>query len=251
MYSSPMQLLRQHRLTVQLASRSLHKRTAYQPKKPQNQFPVHRHLGIPLLLHPLIRAERENQIRYPRALLLPVPLREGKLDLVEQLFVQHDFHSDFFGRDRTAAHQLFLNFTANTETNMILVLQMYYLNVYSFFYQQNIFLIAIVAWAFLTLVYMIVTFNKKFLYMKEIDRIRNHHHVNDDWSFLFLLLLFIKNIFYGGSIINILILELLLSWKKLLKVKKPCWKGKRRKYNKQHSIAKSRFDCIFIKLLKM
>ena len=57
-------------------------------------------------------------------------------------------------------------YTANTEINMILGLQVYYLKFYSFFYQKNIFLIAIVAWAFLTLAYMIVTCNKKPPYMK-------------------------------------------------------------------------------------
>lgn len=62
----------------------------------------------------------------------------------------------------------FPTFTANTEINMIFGLQVYYMKFYSAFYQHSVFLIAFVIWTFLTLIYLMITCNKKPPYMKEI-----------------------------------------------------------------------------------
>ena len=43
---------------------------------------------------------------------------------------------------------------------------------YNFFYEKNVFAIAFVSWSLLTLVYMIITINKKPDYMKEIEKIQ-------------------------------------------------------------------------------
>lgn len=68
----------------------------------------------------------------------------------------------------------FPSYTTNTEIYMIFGLQIRYLRFYAAFYGNNVFHIAFIIWAFLTLIYLIVTCNKKPPYMKEIERIRKH-----------------------------------------------------------------------------
>jgi len=43
-----------------------------------------------------------------------------------------------------------------------------YMYFYNFFYEKNVFAIAFVTWSLLTLIYMLITLNKKPAYMKEI-----------------------------------------------------------------------------------
>lgn len=64
---------------------------------------------------------------------------------------------------------------------MIIGLQLNYMKFYSAFYQNNVFPIALIIWTFLSLIYMIITCNKKPAYMKEIERIRNHK-LEEDWE---------------------------------------------------------------------
>lgn len=47
-----------------------------------------------------------------------------------------------------------------------------YMYFYKFFYDKNVFAIAFVAWSLLTLIYMLITINKKPDYMKEIEKIQ-------------------------------------------------------------------------------
>jgi len=49
---------------------------------------------------------------------------------------------------------------------MIIGVQLNYMRFYSAFYKNNVFSIALVIWAFITLVYMLITCNKKPAYMK-------------------------------------------------------------------------------------
>lgn len=68
----------------------------------------------------------------------------------------------------------FPSYTNNTEVYMIFGLQLHYLDFYSGFYQNNVFHIALIVWTFLTLIYMVVTCNKKPPYMRNIEKIRQH-----------------------------------------------------------------------------
>lgn len=57
---------------------------------------------------------------------------------------------------------------------MIFGLQIHYLRFYSAFYKNNVFHIALIILAFLYLIYLLVTCNKKPAYMKDIEKIRKH-----------------------------------------------------------------------------
>ena len=46
-----------------------------------------------------------------------------------------------------------------------------YMNFYKFFYDNNVFTIALVIWTFISLIYMLVTINKKPAYMQSIAKI--------------------------------------------------------------------------------
>lgn len=43
-----------------------------------------------------------------------------------------------------------------------------YMNFYTFFYEKNVFAIALIAWTFIILIYLLITINRKPDYMKEI-----------------------------------------------------------------------------------
>lgn len=73
----------------------------------------------------------------------------------------------------------FPSYASNTEIYMIFGLQIRYLRFYSAFYQNNVFSIALIIWTFLTLIYLMITCNKKPAYMKDIEKIRKHN-VDDD-----------------------------------------------------------------------
>lgn len=62
----------------------------------------------------------------------------------------------------------FPSYTRNTDIYMIFGNTISYMNFYKAFYDNNVFTIAFVIWTFVTLVYMLVTCNKKPAYMKEI-----------------------------------------------------------------------------------
>jgi hypothetical protein len=68
----------------------------------------------------------------------------------------------------------FPTYTRNTEIYMIIGLQLNYMKFYSAFYQNNVFSIALIVWAFLSFIYMLFTCGRKPAYMKEIEKIRNH-----------------------------------------------------------------------------
>ena len=60
----------------------------------------------------------------------------------------------------------FPTYTRNTDIYMIFGNTINYMNFYRFFYDKNIFTIAFVVWSFITLIYMLITINKKPSYMK-------------------------------------------------------------------------------------
>lgn len=60
----------------------------------------------------------------------------------------------------------FPTYTRNTEIYMIVGVQLKYMRFYELFYKNNVFPIALVAWSIITLVYMLITCNKKPAYMK-------------------------------------------------------------------------------------
>jgi hypothetical protein len=57
-------------------------------------------------------------------------------------------------------------YTRNTEIYMMVGLQLQYMKFYSTFYQKDVFAIALIAWTALTLIYMLITCNKKPPYMQ-------------------------------------------------------------------------------------
>jgi LMBR1 domain-containing protein 1 len=73
----------------------------------------------------------------------------------------------------------FPTYTRQTEIYAIVVLQLNYMKFYSLFYQNHVFPVALVIWAGIALIYMLVTCNKKPPYMQDIERIRNHHGEED------------------------------------------------------------------------
>lgn len=66
----------------------------------------------------------------------------------------------------------FPTYTRNTEIYMIFGVQINYMRFYNAFYKNNVFHIAFVAWSLLSLIFLLITCNKKPPYMKEIERIR-------------------------------------------------------------------------------
>lgn len=76
----------------------------------------------------------------------------------------------------------FPTYTRNTEIYMIFGVQINYMRFYTAFYRYNVFPIALIVWSFLTLIYQLVTCNKKPSYMKDIERIRreeDHEKLTD------------------------------------------------------------------------
>jgi LMBR1 domain-containing protein 1 len=59
----------------------------------------------------------------------------------------------------------FPTYTRNSDIYMIFGNTINYMNFYKFFYDNNVFTIALVIWTFITLIYMLVTINKKPAYM--------------------------------------------------------------------------------------
>lgn len=68
----------------------------------------------------------------------------------------------------------FPTYTRNTDIYTMICLQLNYMKFYSVFYQKSIFPIALVICSGLSLIYLLVTCNKKPPYMQEIDRIRRN-----------------------------------------------------------------------------
>lgn len=62
----------------------------------------------------------------------------------------------------------FPTYTRNSDIYMIFGNTIRYMYFYNFFYEKNVFAIAFVTWSLLTLIYMLITLNKKPAYMKEI-----------------------------------------------------------------------------------
>ena len=60
----------------------------------------------------------------------------------------------------------FPTYTRNTDIYMIFGNTIQYMYFYTFFYEKNVFAIALIVWTFLTLIYMLITINKKPDYMK-------------------------------------------------------------------------------------
>ncbi len=63
-------------------------------------------------------------------------------------------------------------YTRNTEIYTIFGNTVRYMTFYKYFYDKNVFLIALVVWSFIALIYMLVTINKKPSYLKAIELIR-------------------------------------------------------------------------------
>lgn len=78
----------------------------------------------------------------------------------------------------------FPSYANNTEIYMIFGLQIHYLRFYSAFYKNNVFHIALIILAFLYLIYLLVTCNKKPAYMKDIEKIRKH---DVEWAYIDIL----------------------------------------------------------------
>ena len=70
----------------------------------------------------------------------------------------------------------FPTYTRNTEIYMIFGVQINYMYFYNAFYKNNVFHIAFVVWALLSLIFLLITFNKKPPYMKEIERLRERDY---------------------------------------------------------------------------
>lgn len=66
----------------------------------------------------------------------------------------------------------FPTYTRNSEIYMIFGVQINYMRFYTAFYRYNVFPIALIIWTFLTLIYQLVTCNRKPAYMKDIEKIR-------------------------------------------------------------------------------
>lgn len=62
----------------------------------------------------------------------------------------------------------FPTYTRNTDIYLIIALQLNYMKFYSAFYQNNVFPIAFVIWAGLSLIFLCLTCNKKPEYMKQL-----------------------------------------------------------------------------------
>lgn len=66
----------------------------------------------------------------------------------------------------------FPTYTRNTEIYMIFGVQINYMRFYNIFYRYNVFPIALLVWTFITLIYMLITCNRKPKYMRKIEKIR-------------------------------------------------------------------------------
>lgn len=55
---------------------------------------------------------------------------------------------------------------------MIFGVQINFMRFFTAFYKNNVFTIAFVVWAFIVLIYMIATCNRKPSYLREIEKIR-------------------------------------------------------------------------------
>lgn len=62
----------------------------------------------------------------------------------------------------------FPTYTRNTDIYMIFGNTIRYMYFYTFFYEKNVFAIAFVIWSFITLIYLLITINKKPAYMQDI-----------------------------------------------------------------------------------
>ncbi len=62
----------------------------------------------------------------------------------------------------------FPTYTRNTDIYMIFGNTIRYMYFYTFFYEKNVFTIAFVIWSFITLIYLVITINKKPAYMQDI-----------------------------------------------------------------------------------
>lgn len=63
-------------------------------------------------------------------------------------------------------------YTRNTDIFIIFGNTFRYITFYKYFYDKNVFTIALVIWTFIALIYMLLTINKKPSYLKEIENIR-------------------------------------------------------------------------------
>lgn len=86
----------------------------------------------------------------------------------------------------------FPTYTRNTDIYSIIALQLNYMKFYSIFYQNDVFPIALIIWAGIALIYMLVTCNKKPPYMQDIERIRNHQEEDFVTWYLFALIHSVK-----------------------------------------------------------
>jgi LMBR1 domain-containing protein 1 len=62
----------------------------------------------------------------------------------------------------------FPTYTRNSEIYMIFGVQITYMRFFTAFYKHSVFTIALIIWTFLTLIYQLITCNKKPPYMKDI-----------------------------------------------------------------------------------
>lgn len=65
----------------------------------------------------------------------------------------------------------FPTYTRNSDIYMIFGNTIQYMSFYKYFYDHNVFTIALIIWTFLSLFYMVWTINKKPAYMEMIDKI--------------------------------------------------------------------------------